>query len=98
MQLDDCIKMNEETLTMSKQTAQMLMEQEETINRIDNKLDIVDANNKKSAKVVKSMSSIFGQIKNIIFGVKSDPAVTSMPQSTKPEDKMPTLKEYNIEE
>lgn len=85
MQLDDCIRMNEETLAMSKDTAKMLMEQEETINKIDNKLDIVDANFKKSAKVVKSMSSIFGQIKNIFFGVKSE-AVTSLPQSTKPED------------
>lgn len=37
-------------------------------------------------------------MKNILFGVKNDPAVTSLPHNTRPEDKMPTLKAYNIEE
>ena len=73
----------------------MLVEQEETINNIDKKLDIVDANNAKASKIVKSMSSMWGQFKNIIFNVKPEAPVTSVPKSSNPADKMPVLKQYN---
>ena len=44
---------------------QMLKEQETIIDSIDNKLNIVDSNNKKSEVIVKSMGSTWNFIKNI---------------------------------
>ena len=46
----------------------MLKEQEQVMDSIENKLQIVDANNKKSAHIVKAMGSTWGYIKNL-FGV-----------------------------
>jgi hypothetical protein len=44
----------------------MLHEQDKIIDSIDDKLHVVDANNKKSAHIVKAMGSTWGFIKNMV--------------------------------
>ena len=54
----------------------MLQQQEVVIDSIDEKLSIVDANNDKSAKIVKAMGSTWGLIKGLFTKAPADAAVS----------------------
>ena len=62
--LDRCIATAHETLDICNQSKMQLQMQEETIVKIDNNLDTMDQNLKKSEFIVRGMSSTFGFLRN----------------------------------
>ena len=72
LQLDSCIAKNQESIAMQQDSIRMLKEQERTIDSIDDKLHAVDANNQKSAEIVKQMASGWATFK-ALFGSKPKP-------------------------
>ena len=90
MQLDSCIRTNEESIQLQQATMQMLREQEQTIDSIENKLQIVDANNKKSEHIVNTMGSRWGWFKNLIGVKPKDTGRIPSPIKHKPVDPYPT--------
>ena len=71
MQLDECIQLNEDTIQRQQHTMMMLKEQQQTINNIDRKLDVVDSNVEKSNVIVDKMNSTWSFIKGV-FSSKDD--------------------------
>jgi len=55
---------------MQQETMQQLHQQSNTIETIDTKLDAVDRNNEKSAKIVKTMSSKWQTFKSFFVSDK----------------------------
>ncbi len=55
----------------------MLQQQEGVIDSIDQKLSVVDANNDKSAKIVKAMGSTWGLIKGLFTKTPEDAPVSA---------------------
>jgi hypothetical protein len=72
----------------------MLQEQDEVIDRIDRKLDIVDRNNASAAKIVKSMGSTWGQIKNLFSSNKPKEEIKIPPPTNQVKDKGPIFRSY----
>jgi hypothetical protein len=86
--------MGQETIEQSNNTAKMLMEQDEVISSIDSKLDVVDRNNASAAKLVKSMSSTWGQIKNLFTPSKRKEEMKVPEKTTVAKSKGPVLVPY----
>ena len=87
MQLDSCIKTNEESIQLQQHTMQMLKQQDQTMDSIEHKLQVVDANNKKSEHVVKAMGSTWGFIKNLFGSAPKDKVPDPEPYHEKPVSK-----------
>ena len=57
LQLEDSIKKNNDTINKLTNTMDQLQQQETVIDKVEEKLTIVDENNKKSHEIVKVMGS-----------------------------------------